>query len=104
MSSVGSCVVVCTALSVRNIGPYSQSDADVLLVALGGSHRVVSWYGFCSVVSSFVMNSSSPSNLCKRTPSMVYCPVLPGMHVTIETSGFRSPITGVDWPNKTHGI
>jgi hypothetical protein len=47
-SSIGSCVAVllawCDALSVRYMGPYSESDVDVLIVALRGSYGVDSWY------------------------------------------------------------
>lgn len=34
----------------------------------------------------------------------MYCPVLPGMRVTVETPVLGSPTTGVDWPHKENGI
>jgi hypothetical protein len=53
----------------------------------------------CGAASLVVMNLASPSNVSRRTPGMVYHPVLPGMRVIVETPALRSPMTGVDWPH-----
>jgi hypothetical protein len=48
----------------------------------------------------FVMNLVSPSSVRRRTLGTVYCPILPGMWVTVENMVLRPPMTGVDWSYK----
>jgi hypothetical protein len=54
----------------------------------------------CDVVLPFVMNHASPSIVRRRTSSMVYSHVLPGMRVTVETLVLRSPMTGLTDPTR----
>jgi hypothetical protein len=82
-----------TTSSVQYTGPCSEFDVDVLVVAfVGPTGRVMVCFRVVhGATPPFVMNLVSPYNMRRRTPGMVYCLVLPGMRVTVETLVLRSP-------------
>jgi hypothetical protein len=53
--------------------------------------------------SSLVMSLASLSSVRRYTPGMVYCPVLLGTRVTIESSALRSPRLGLTSPTSQRG-
>jgi hypothetical protein len=52
----------------------------------GQSHGMIV-HGAASLV---VMSPVSPASMCMHTLDMVYCPVFPGIWVTVETPVLRS--------------
>jgi hypothetical protein len=45
----------------------------------------------CGVASPVVMSDASPDSMRRHTLGMVYCRVLSGMRVTVETLVHKSP-------------